>query len=285
MNESEPQRKATPWWLWPNVLNLDAPIVAVVWQEMFARVVGAQLGAEHRWLLFLAVWQIYLVDRWLDSRRDPEIRTDRHRFHRRVGAAGWVVEAAALVSSLALAVRCLNADGWMGAAALLALSGICFAMTHLGKSSWHLVFPKELWVGVVFASGCALQPWALAADRPEWFPVGVVMFAALCFFNCAAITLWERQPADCENPRSLLNRWPGFMRLFPVVCWGHILPALGVAMLEPGNRLLLGLCLALVLSLMGLAILSCLHSVGRARVLCVLVDAVMLTPLLALFVL
>lgn len=285
MNESSVQRKSIPWWLWPNVLNLDAPVVAVVWQEMFARVVGAQLTAEHRWLLFLAVWQIYFVDRWLDFRRDPEIQTDRHRFHGRVTALGWVVEAVVLAVSIALAVRCLNPAGWGGAAALLVLSGVCFVMTHVGRSRWYFALPKELWIGVIFACGCALQPWTLVADRPEWFPWCVFAFAILCFLNCAAITFWEDRIEDRENPRSLLNRWPRFRRSFSVVCWGLTIPALGVAALEPGNRMLLGLSLALVLSLLGLGILSRLHSVRQARVLCALADAVLLTPLAVLFVL
>lgn len=284
MNESESRRNNIPWWLWPNVLNLDAPIVAVVWQEMFARVVGEQLTAEHRWLLFLAVWQIYFVDRWLDSRRDPEIQTDRHRFHGNVGPVGWVIEAAAFVASIALALRCLNPDGWIGAAALLALSGICFAMTHLGKSSWHLVFPKELWIGVVFACGCALQPWTLAASVPEWLAAWIVLFAALCFFNCAAITLWECQPADRENPRSLLNRWPGFMRMFPVWCGALGLFAYRLGGLHPDDAAWFAVALAVVLGALGLMVLNRIYAPGRARGLCALADVALMAPLPMLLV-
>ena len=34
----------TPWWLWPNLLNLDSPLLAVIWQEQFARISGANLA-------------------------------------------------------------------------------------------------------------------------------------------------------------------------------------------------------------------------------------------------
>jgi hypothetical protein len=279
MNESNNQRKAIPWWLWPNVLNLDAPLVAVVWQEMFARVVGAQLGAEHRWLIFLAVWQVYFVDRWLDSRRDPKIQTDRHRFHGRIGAIGWVVEAAAFVASIVLAIRCLNQDGWVGAAVLLLLSGVCFTITHLGKSRWYLVLPKELWIGAIFACGCALQPWTLAVDRPEWSSVWIVLFAALCFLNCAAITFWESQPADRENPRSLLNQWPRFAGFFPVWCGALGLLAFRLGGLHPGDASWFAVSMVTFLGALGLLVLNRLYASRRARALCVLADVVLLAPL------
>lgn len=279
MNESNNQRKAIPWWLWPNVLNLDAPLVAVVWQEMFARMVGAPLGAEYRWLLFLAVWQVYFVDRWLDSRRDPKIQTDRHRFHGRIGAIGWVVEAAAFVASIVLAIRCLNQDGWVGAAVLLLLSGVCFTITHLGKSRWYLVLPKELWIGAIFACGCALQPWTLAVVRPEWSSVWIVLFAALCFLNCAAITLWESQPADRENPRSLLNQWPRFAGFFPVWCGALGLLAFRLGGLHPGDASWFAVSMVTFLGALGLLVLNRLYASRRARALCALADVVLLAPL------
>ena len=279
MNESNNQRKAIPWWLWPNVLNLDAPLVAVVWQEMFARVVGAQLGAEHRWLIFLAVWQVYFVDRWLDSRRDPKIQTDRHRFHGRIGAIGWGVEAAAFVASIVLAIRCLNQDGWVGAAVLLALSGVCFTMTHVGRSRWYFALPKELWIGSIFACGCALQPWTLAADRPEWLPWCVLAFGILCFLNCAAITFWENRIEDRENPRSLLNRWPGFRRSFPVVCGALGLFAYRLGGLYPDDMAWFAVALAVVLGALGLMVLNRLYAPGRARALCAMADVVLMAPL------
>ena len=36
-------RKQLPWWLWPNLLGLDAPLVAVVWQQALARMQGVAI--------------------------------------------------------------------------------------------------------------------------------------------------------------------------------------------------------------------------------------------------
>ena len=192
---------------------------------------------------------------------------------------GWVVEAAVFMVSIALAVRCLNPAGWAGAGALLAMSGICFAMTHYGQSRWYLVLPKELWIGAIFACGCALQPWTLAAAAPKRSFFWVVLFAALCFLNCAAIALWEDQRADRENPRSLLNRWPGFRRSFPI--WSMLLSflAIWIGFVCPGAVNWFGAGAAVGLGALGLAVLNRLHSPKRARALCALADVALLAPI------
>ena len=33
-----------PYWLWPNVLSFDAPLIAIFWQEGFAVSIGVELG-------------------------------------------------------------------------------------------------------------------------------------------------------------------------------------------------------------------------------------------------
>jgi hypothetical protein len=48
--------------VWLNLLCLDAPIVAVTWQWLFARTFGAHLNLSLRVLLFLTAWLIYLAD-------------------------------------------------------------------------------------------------------------------------------------------------------------------------------------------------------------------------------
>lgn len=48
-----------PPWLWPNLLSLDAPVVAVAWQWLFARVFGADLPAVFHLILGLSVWCIW----------------------------------------------------------------------------------------------------------------------------------------------------------------------------------------------------------------------------------
>src|SRR6266478_6068420 len=53
--------------IWLNVLCLDAPIVAISWQWLFARVFGVTMPLAEREGLFLTAWLIYLMDRLADS--------------------------------------------------------------------------------------------------------------------------------------------------------------------------------------------------------------------------
>src|SRR5689334_9431948 len=71
-------------WLWPNLLSLDAPIVAVLWQALLAQRYNIPLRTPGRVALFLTVWAIYIADRLLDVRRPAATaESARHRFYRR----------------------------------------------------------------------------------------------------------------------------------------------------------------------------------------------------------
>lgn len=78
-------RTPIPWWLWLNVLSLDAPCVAVLWQAALAHCYSVKLLPGAQITLFLAVWLIYMVDRLLDSVGSvPDARLSvRHAFYRR----------------------------------------------------------------------------------------------------------------------------------------------------------------------------------------------------------
>lgn len=112
-----------PWYLWPNILGLDAPLVAVLWCWFYAQVQGISLPHPIHLLLGGAVWSIYTIDRLLDVRYIRSVGaawTERHRFAARffwaflavlimvTGAglygAGWVIPAGVLYMGVALAV-------------------------------------------------------------------------------------------------------------------------------------------------------------------------------------
>jgi hypothetical protein len=74
-----------PWWLWINVLSLDAPLLAVVWQAALAKVHHVTLMPGCHIALGLAVWVVYMVDRVLDSfgKENASLLTARHAFYLR----------------------------------------------------------------------------------------------------------------------------------------------------------------------------------------------------------
>jgi len=104
-------RERTPWWLWPNLLSLDAPLVAVAWYWMFTKLWGLRSLPSELWMtLGAVVWAVYAMDRLVDSRSSsPRASLERrHHFHRRfkwifiVGiilASAWSVYAALAIFS------------------------------------------------------------------------------------------------------------------------------------------------------------------------------------------
>ena len=68
-----------PFWLWPNVLGLDAPLVAVLWQALLAGDVGLRLSWPEPLTLFCADWSVYIADRLYDTRLPPSSDSDPER--------------------------------------------------------------------------------------------------------------------------------------------------------------------------------------------------------------
>lgn len=172
-------------WLWPQVLSLDAPLVAVAWQLLLARSV-TPIPPVQTWILGLTVWLIYTLDRVLDGLRPPDPRdAPRHRFARAFRKPLLATAAVVLVIDLTLAIGYLEAIRLERGLLIAALVGVHFYLTHRQSRPW----PKELWIGILFAAGVWLP--ALVAVPGMTVFIETLLFAALCWWNCVAIEVWE----------------------------------------------------------------------------------------------
>lgn len=267
-------------WEWPNVLSLDAPLIAVLWQGLFARTLGAALGGPHGVLLGAAVWLIYSADRLLDAHTlGAGARTRRHRFyvrHRRVLGLLWLGAGAAVLAACAFGLRPAEFAAGAGLAALLL--GYLFRR-HRGDRRAH---PKEGQIALIFALGVTFLPLLRGAPALPLAGLGG-LFGVLIFLNCAFIARWEGE-LDLE-PAPFAERAPwaaahlGVLALaFAVFC------SAAAALAEPLRPALLALGGSAGL-LWGLNLhfgpdpagTPCSPAARR-----VLADAALLTPLLAL---
>ena len=243
-----------PWWLWPNLLALDAPTVAVVWQLFLAAAASVAVPAAAAVVLGLVVWGIYLTDRALDA-ADGASGSDRHQFAARHPTAQAAFGCAVLLAAGALALLALPDDYLEVGAAVAAGTGAYLVAVHAGR---RLLGPgtKELSVGVVFAAGAAVPLAAAGGSGGEWFP-GVFAFAGLCWLNCVLIARWE-------EPATAPPRWA--------------LAAAGAttlaAVAAPWN-----VAVAIFLSTAALAALHVGRSVVPKRAARVLADVALLSPL------
>ena len=191
---------------WLTTLSLDAPFVALAWQELFARVWDTSLTCSHRLILLVSVWLGYAADRWLDGFSEDIRPPDRHHFyrqHRRGLLMLWMaLFAGALITSLLyLPADQLQRGAWLVVAVLLYT---LFAQTGRQSRQYDLV--KAIGIGVlVWTSACLFAVPALDVVRAELFPV-VMPPIPVFVLNCLMINCWqrEREPGGSPGSRSLL---------------------------------------------------------------------------------
>jgi hypothetical protein len=171
-------------WLWPNLLSLDAPLVALLWQILFARCFHARIDPLPSILLVLAVWLIYAADRTLDAWTSSAARP-RHEFYRRHWRALLPLWIAALAAGAALAWTRLAPQLLYEGVALAAAVVLYFALLHLG------IFQKtkEAAVAVLFGLGATLSAWPNIRTASDI--EAIALFSCLCWINCVAIEHWE----------------------------------------------------------------------------------------------
>src|SRR5580704_2501089 len=147
-----------PVWLWFNLLSLDAPLIALVWQDFLSRCYPTLLHATGRGVLGLTVWAIYLADRLLDVRQPASaMESIRHRFYRRHRMFAQcllavVVCADALVSALWLRPAVRDNGLFLSAGVIAYLAA--FPLTQWGAAAW-----KKPFAALLFTAGTFLIAW------------------------------------------------------------------------------------------------------------------------------
>ncbi len=177
------------------MLSLDAPVIAALWQDLFARDAGVQLSIAARIALPVTVWFIYLVDRLLDTQGGKVVPdTTRHAFYRARRRTGiWLSIAAAALA--ALCVFFLPAPVMNNGLLVSGVVVLYMLIIHGLRGHLRHLLPKEAAVGFLFALGCALAPLSRSA-QPQHLFLPVFFLGFLCWLNSAAIETWERGSLD-----------------------------------------------------------------------------------------
>jgi hypothetical protein len=180
-----------PVWQWLNLLSLDAPLIALVWQDFLARCYPTVLRSTGRGVLGLTVWAIYLADRLLDVRHPASAaETVRHAFYRRhrtfaLALLAAVVCADLLVTRLWLRPAVFD-NGLLVTGGVAAYLG-AFAFTQWGPAAW-----KKPLAAFLFTSGIFLIAWTGTAHPRTQLVWPAAAFCALCLGNLLMIEKWER---------------------------------------------------------------------------------------------
>ncbi len=179
-----------PLWLWPNLLSLDAPLVALVWQLLFARCFHAEWRALPALLLAVTVWLIYAGDRMLDALRTPTDQP-RHQFYRAHWRVILPVWFAILALASWLALTGLDRPVLRRGLWLLAAVAVYLSIVHAAPQRLRRYWPKEAAVAILFALGASLDAWTRIRSGED--VLTIALFSALCWINCRAIEAWEHR--------------------------------------------------------------------------------------------
>jgi hypothetical protein len=215
--------------VWLNLLCLDAPIVAVAWQWIFARTFGANLGLALRALLFLTAWLIYLGDRFADTIRLPAGMpiSLRHRFCREHMIGWWVAIVITFVIDVALALSTLDLQMLLLGGTLAVICAFYLFLNHSLGGKWRPLPMKEKAIGVLFAAGTTLGVIAELPGLTIAFGVAVLLFAILCTYNCLSIAAWERELDAAQGKASFMTSWPVAARALQIIGYALTLGAIG----------------------------------------------------------
>jgi hypothetical protein len=176
-----------------HLLSLDAPTVSALWCWFLARTMHIHLPWHAPMLLALGTWLLYVADRILDGARTNagSPLQERHRFHSRHRMAFLVAAVAGSGVLLWLIIDRMSTRARYEDTVLFLAAGLYFMLVHqprLGSPRW---LPKELAVGIIFASATAVPAWSRMAHSHNMLLPGIAAFAALCWLNCVAIERWE----------------------------------------------------------------------------------------------
>lgn len=199
-------------WQWPNLLALDAALIALVWQAAFAAALGHEVSATAQIVLGLSVWLTYMADRLFDVAKRPlqQLHAIRHRFAKQHARALWALWGCILLLNIGLALTGLSINELRNGAILLAL---CLLYTALNQALSRRFFPKELCVALIYTGGVIVF---LLPNTDLWAPASAL--ALLCLINCLMIGSKEQHIDAVLQVRSMTRLPVQLIRALEIGC-------------------------------------------------------------------
>lgn len=252
-----------------NLVCLDAPLVAIAWQQLFGHERSLHVSAAARVALFATAWLIYLTDRLADSwpLASTAPASARQRFAREHRTL-FVLAIAGAIMADAVAIPHLDRATLHRGAIVGSVLVIYLLLNRFVSSVWRLVPVKEIVIGVLFAAGvfASLSGGSGAPLR------AATAFAGLCAINCVSIAFWECELDAAQDRSSIATTFPS-LKWLPVIACALI--AIAAASL---SQRLAFICIAMSAALLGIVNLLRIQRDTRTA----LADLVLLTPLIAL---
>jgi len=222
--------------LWLNLVCLDAPLVAICWQWIFAHSFHLSVPVGQRAALFLTAWIIYLADRFGDSVSlvTGQPKSVRQQFCLRHKSI-WLVSIICVAAvDLIVVLQAVNHETAVPGAVLGAFTIAYMAINHAHSEIWETIPLKEFTIGSLFAAGTLLgvTPHIFAERSTMIF--AAILFASLCSLNCVSIAIWERDLDRIQGKHSIATRWAHANSLARLVLLLLLAGSVLLALFDPG---------------------------------------------------
>lgn len=270
------------WWMWPTVLSLDAPAVAVVWQWQLAGVVGRAPTWPEAAVLAASVWLAYTGDRWIEGLRlrPGQVRTRRHRFHQQHRWSIVSVSAVVLAADLWLALATLRPVAVL-AGLVLTVAVLTYLLSHQFVHRHHpWRVPKEVVAAVLLGAGVGLFPLLSPGVDASRLAAPLGLFVLLAFANCVLISDWERHVDLSHGQTSLALQSELGAGMGRAAVWLAGLGALWLWLAGPAAAA--QAAIAAAASAIGLAVVNAAQPRLGPAAARVLSDVALLTPVVAI---
>ena len=203
---SDFQKPRIPWWMYPNVLSLDAPIVAVAWLYVFKSTWDVNyIEPLLPVVLALFVWIVYATDRLLDCKLKPETSFPiRHQFHRAHAHFFTVAIVGALIVTIVLSLRELQWSIVQTAMMPVAATFAFFILSFFSTSNERVSYAKNFLAGYAFAWGvgsglAGLMGHSLYSNWMRLVSPEMLVFGLLCMINITAVDLWIKGSDELDE--------------------------------------------------------------------------------------
>lgn len=206
-------------WQWPNVLSLDAALIAVFWQSLFAVTIDHPSSLNAAIVLALSVWLTYQADRLFDVSKRPidQLLSTRHQFAHKHASRLWIIWWGILGINIGIAFTTLSKQQLSKGFILLA---ICLLYTLLNQKLSKRFFPKQLCVAIIYTGGVII-----------FLPIGQlwlqsISFISLCLMNCRLISRKEVAIDRALGERSQISfgQLPNLALLTVIACISLLRP-------------------------------------------------------------
>ncbi len=183
--------------IWITSLSLDAPLVAIAWQNAVATQHATPLQWHHRALVFLSVWLGYSADRWFDAWRHDRNLSQRHRLHATHRWPLFALWLLILAGSFALAFRTLELPTLL-AGSCLALSAIVVTLVVQSDRLRHFQSIAKTVLTALLVTASVLLFTTTEFSR-ETLSSAFILFT-LFSLNCAFIHHWDHSIDAVQEP-------------------------------------------------------------------------------------